>query len=589
MNANNLLGCLLTCRSQRLSSVMYNVVRSLLGGRECSVCGASVTVAMLPGLTYLKTIVKPSAKLNLLPRHDVIQVTVNRSRAGAKLGIGKYVSDTKAPLTFVKPSEWARVDFATPSVRELIWGGEPEGDELFCNIESTPIVRQRSFFPAVNTVRDSEGLETLVGIGSRLKLTLVRNSKTDKALKKSFPKSVVNDKVNGVESAQVTCDVLAYAYVTDDRPGHNSLVSDMEPIVFERHKGCDDKAGDVLFYLKCQHGKARLVNRHNNSENGIPCALELCNGKLSGCHIRMFPVEDVVCVENAAKPMDEYVPNKGRLEDGTKYYVYRILLYTDGFNAHRSRLGSMDGMYMMPLGIPVDRRTDAGCLHKICLAPPGVSATDIMDMVIENVTESMTHGIEVDDCGEKALIFPDILCYSGDSPALSSVIGTKGHSADCPCHSCSFRKRKEKVLSIVGNDVSTSTCFAKRTHSKIRDIERQAGNDAKTLDGIGVSNSNAPLMKLSDGVKNLTNIPKTSKGKQVVPNCFDAFRFSLISPDHVFLGLISNALELFMKLMKRADREKFDACITAILRRNRMYGRTTIRNADKNIMKTTIS
>ena len=113
---------------------MYNVVRNLLGGRECGVCGASVTGSMLPGLTYLKTIAKPRARMNLLPRHDIIQVSVNHNRAGAKLGIGRYISDTKAPLTFVKPSEWSRVDFSTPSVRELIWGGKPEEDELFCNI-----------------------------------------------------------------------------------------------------------------------------------------------------------------------------------------------------------------------------------------------------------------------------------------------------------------------------------------------------------------------------------------------------------------------------------------------------------------------
>ena len=140
-------------------------------------------------------------------------------------------------------------------------------------------------------------------------------------------------------------------------------------------------------------------------------------------------------------------------------------------------------------------------------------------------------------------------------------------------------------MSIVGCQVSTTTCFAKRTHTKIRDIARQEGNNTQE---IGVSNPNAPLMKLSDKVKCL-NIPKTSEGKQVVPNCFDAYRFSLISPDHVFLGLINNVLELIMKLLKRANRDKFDRFITDILRYNGLYGRTTILNSERNIMKTTIS
>ncbi len=245
---------------------------------------------------------------------------------------------------------------------------------------------------------------------------------------------------------------------------------------------------------------------------------------------------------------------------------------------------------MMPLGLPVDRRTDAGCLHKISLAPPGVAATDIMDIVNEDLTNSMIKGIEVNDSGERALIFPDILCYTGDCPALASATGTKGHSADCPCHSCSFQKRKGKSLTIIGMDVNTAVCYAKRTHTKIRDIERQAGTDVETLSNIGISNTNGPLMKLSDDIKSLPNIPKTSDGKQVVPNNFDAYRFSLISPDHVFLGLISNSLQLFMRQMKRASREKFDDRITAILRKNGMYGRDTILNSDMNsIMKTTIS
>ena len=443
INADNLLGGLLTCRSHRLSSVMYDVVRNVMSGRECRVCGAAVPGAKLPGLTYLKKALKPCITLNLFPKHEIIQVRVDRNRAGAKYGIEKYASDALAPLTVVKPCEWARVDFATPSIRKLIWEDSTSDGTVFSNIESTPIVRHRSFFPAVNTVRDSGGLESLVDVKSQLQLTFVITSKTDKVLEKAFPDSYVKEKVNEVESAVVTCEVLTFEYVGDDREGHNVINFDEEPVAFELHKGNQDKAGDVIFHLKSQHGMARLVNSHNCDEYGQPCRLEVCNGKRTGCHVRSFPVEDVVCTDSA-KPKDDYVPNTGRLEDGTKYYIYRFLLYTDGFNAHRSRLGSMDGMYMLPLGIPIDRRTEAGCLHKICLAPPGVSATDIMDEVIDDLADGMTNGIEVDDDGEKALIFPDGVVYTGDGPALASATGSKGHSADCPCHAFSFRKDKKR-------------------------------------------------------------------------------------------------------------------------------------------------
>ncbi len=159
INADNLLGGLLTCRSHRLSSVMYDVVRNVMSGRECRVCGAAVPGAKLPGLTYLKKALKPCITLNLFPKHEIIQVRVDRNRAGAKYGIEKYASDALAPLTVVKPCEWARVDFATPSIRKLIWEDSTSDGTVFSNIESTPIVRHRSFFPAVNTVRDSGGVE----------------------------------------------------------------------------------------------------------------------------------------------------------------------------------------------------------------------------------------------------------------------------------------------------------------------------------------------------------------------------------------------------------------------------------------------
>ena len=68
------------------------------------------------------------------------------------------------------------------------------------------------------------------------------------------------------------------------------------------------------------------------------------------------------------------------------------------------------------------------------------------------------------------------------------------------------------------NGVTSSKWFAKRNHRKVRDIERQKGETREELDDIGVSNPNAPLMKLSDGIKSLKNIPRTLEGKQVEPN-----------------------------------------------------------------------
>ena len=430
------------------------------------------------------------------------------------------------------------------------------------------------------------GIEHVVVKNDRLQLTLIRNAKTDKWLKRSFMKDVKLKDVDGVACAILECTVLEYEYVGNNRDGHHVVNENG----FERHDSSVEKAGDVIFYLKTYFGNARLVNRHNCEEGQEACSLELCYGEHTDCHGRSFPVNELMVVHKSSSIAEDYVPNSGYFEDGTRYYVYRMLLYTDGFNAHRSRLGSMDGMYMIPLGIPLDRRTEAGCLHKICLAPPGVAATDIISVVIEDIVEGMTNGVEVEDEDGKARAFMDLVCFNSDSPALASATGTKGHSADCPCHTCTFQKDKTGELAVVrSKGVTSSTCHAKRTHRKVRDIEKQEGNTRETLDNIGVSNSDAPLMKMADAIKRVKNIPKTSDGKPVVPNCFDPYRFSLISPDHVFLGLISNAMNVFLKLLKPAARERFDKTLTAILKHNGLFGRSTILSSEKSIMKTTIS
>ena len=106
---------------------------------------------------------------------------------------------------------------------------------------------------------------------------------------------------------------------------------------------------------------------------------------------------------------------------------------------------------------------------------------------------------------------------------------------------------------------------------------------------MGVRDSGAPLMKTSDKIKSISDIPKTSNGRPVVLPCFDAYRSSLISPDHVFLGLIQNLIEVLIKSMKTTERASFDMQTTNILRQNGMYNRSTILNSEKGLITTTIS
>ena len=60
----DIIGDQLTSGSQRMSAKMYDVVRKIIESKKCMVCGQGLVGANLPGLTYLKTNVKPFVKSN---------------------------------------------------------------------------------------------------------------------------------------------------------------------------------------------------------------------------------------------------------------------------------------------------------------------------------------------------------------------------------------------------------------------------------------------------------------------------------------------------------------------------------------------
>ena len=153
---------------------MYNVVRVLLSSKKCNVCGNNIG-SKLPGLTYLKTKVKPLIKSSWFATHTILNVTVDSSRSGAKTGVDKHKSDDTAPIVIVKPSEWARRDFLTPSIRDLIWKDDLDKRE-FSSIEKTPIVRYRKAMMSEMRMKDDGGLERTLMEKSKVRISIVRNA-----------------------------------------------------------------------------------------------------------------------------------------------------------------------------------------------------------------------------------------------------------------------------------------------------------------------------------------------------------------------------------------------------------------------------
>ena len=73
-------------------------------------------------------------------------------------------------------------------------------------------------------------------------------------------------------------------------------------------------------------------------------------------------------------PGGRRAPCTGRLKDGRRYVVYRVLLYCDDFQPHTSKPVSYGGCYMLPMGIPPDQRACYGAVRCIGLTPPRVSS-----------------------------------------------------------------------------------------------------------------------------------------------------------------------------------------------------------------------
>ena len=69
--------------------------------------------------------------------------TVDFSKSGSKAGLGKYSLQESAPIMIVSPSNWAKLDFSTAKLREMVQGRRHHMDPSseiprFLDIEDTP-------------------------------------------------------------------------------------------------------------------------------------------------------------------------------------------------------------------------------------------------------------------------------------------------------------------------------------------------------------------------------------------------------------------------------------------------------------------
>ena len=135
----------------------------------------------------------------------------------------------------------------------------------------------------------------------------------------------------------------------------------------------------------------------------------------------------------------------GKMKDGSKFYIYRFILYSDDFGPRSTIFprGSVGGVYLKPVDLPVAMIRSPRSINAVSLAPTGVNSNVVIKQVIDDVLQGSFNGYEfIDADGEVCKVFLHMVGYIGDYPEASNVLDVMKHSARAPCTLCNFRYKK---------------------------------------------------------------------------------------------------------------------------------------------------
>lgn len=255
----------------------------------------------------------------------------------------------------------------------------------------------------------------------------------------------------------------------------------------------------------------------------------------------------------------------GILEDGRRYFVYRFILFWDGFGVGATTSVSTEGIYLISLNLTSKHRSSSKAVRVVTLLPDSVPISVVLDEILKDIKIGMTTGYEDYDAnGRKVVIFLDLVGVIGDTPALNEVLDVKGHTAIACCHLCRFRRLEKEEIELgsgktsislwkpryMGEDVHGGKAYASRSslvHGALRKIEI----DLRTSRRLGMKQEIfLPFLKYVKSFKDISNrIPLTSNALQVVPSCFDSYRSLLIGPDHLFFGLAKDCINAVISIL----------------------------------------
>ncbi len=104
------------------------------------------------------------------------------------------------------------------------------------------------------------------------------------------------------------------------------------------------------------------------------------------------------------------VSSVGLLDSGEPYFIYRIVLFWDGFNIQEGKSASGEGVYMLCLNTPEKSRATKNAVRILTLTPLGVKSVAALQKLLDDVLESATEGVgDYDADGLKRRIFIDLV------------------------------------------------------------------------------------------------------------------------------------------------------------------------------------
>ncbi len=224
---------------------------------------------------------------------------------------------------------------------------------------------------------------------------------------------------------------------------------------------------------------------------------------------------------SGARGPDKNAPTSsiGILDNGEHFFIYRFILFWDGFQMYAGRQASGEGIYMLCLNIPPKQRKTPDAVRVLSLTPPGVKSAVVLSHILSDIIQGMTVGfLDVDADGVRRRIFLDLVGVVGDTPALNSTLDVLGHTAAACCHLCRYVRGSS---SLIGSRYANAgyhgfhSAFSRSFFQQTAVQDCAAASDTCRLLGVkkGKTSADLVLHKLRAALHtSRSNIPTTCGG-----------------------------------------------------------------------------